>query len=237
MDFKAVSARWGETLVTAVPSTPDGYFIFEDLLTGRNRIDEVALRRIKPRHVRKLKRGDVSVMGRYTESDPNRPGFVRFIKCEAMTPDPLQPVGTAIYIDGVQEVSLDRASQLRDAHRAVGEWWAQRLLNPVIDEGGGEKIHPVISDDQRRVVAQRAGDFALILAGLSRSSDTPRMTVDYYPDSTLRDAADMAFVPAVFSLMSYTHIDEGVVMAREGWSGEVIQIWPPAPEATAPQEL
>jgi hypothetical protein len=85
----------------------------------------------------------------------------------------------------------------------------------------------------RSDLERKAGDFALILADLSRNDDTRRISVDYHPDRTLSDAADMAFVSAPFSIKSYTEINDGVVTAREGRSGEVTQIWPPLLDAVS----
>jgi hypothetical protein len=235
MDFKPISAGRYETHVDVVPSSPDGYFrIGDDPFYPPYAVSSIALRGIKPRHVRALRNGDTSVMDRYIVKKAQKPGYVSFTKCEPGVPDPLQPVGTSVYVREAQEVHLDRAGQIDDAHRAIGEWWAQRLLHPVMDNGEGDVVRPDVPDHIRSELERKAGDFALILADLSRSDNPRRISVDYQPDHILRDAADMAFVPAPVSIKSYTEINsDGVVMAREGRSGEVTQIWPPLPEATA----
>jgi hypothetical protein len=229
MQFHPVSAQRHQTRVDVLPSSPDGYFrIDDDPYLSPYGVGSIALRDVKPRHVRALEKGDTSVMSMYVVPDSERLDIVSFAKCDPSIPDPHDPRGT-IYVRTAQEVHLDRkrAGQIHDAHRAVGEWWAQRLLNPIVDIHDGEVIRDV-PDEVHPDALQKAGDFALILADLSRTSDIAHISVDYQPDPTLREAADLALVPAVFSLKSYTARDAvGNIMAKEGRNGDAVQIWPP----------
>jgi hypothetical protein len=235
MDFEVISAERGRTQVDVVPSSPDGYFhIGDDPFFPPHAVSSIALRGIKPRHIKALKGGDTAALDRYIVTDPDRPGFVSFTKCDPAIPDPLEPAAGTVYVRGAQEVNLDRSNRVDDAHRAIGEWWAQRLLNPIMDIGEREIIRPNISESDRERLAQRAGDFALILADLSRTRGAISIHMDYHPDSILRDAADRAFVNPVLSFKSHTHLtQDGIVMAKEGRSGEQVQIWPPISKPTS----
>lgn len=235
MEFRPASERRFETRVDILPSSPDGYFhIGDDPFLPPYPVSFIALRDVKSRHVRAVRRGDTSAMDRYIVRNAEQPGSISFTKCMPGAPDPLQPVDAFIYVKTTREVYLDRASQIDDAHSAIGQWWAARLLNPVLDNGDGKIAAPALPDHMRADLEQRARDFALILAHFSRSGNTHHISVNYQPDDTLRDAASMAFVPAPISLKSYTEItNDGVVMAKEGGRGKVVQIWPPAPDTAS----
>ena len=117
----------------------------------------------------------------------------------------------------------------------MGEWWAQHLLRAVIevDDIGATRLEA--SDSVRAGLERKAGDFALILADLSRSNGSRHISSHYVPDRTLRSAANMALVPAYISPKSYTDInDRGVVTAKAGGTGEIMQIWPPVAESVLP---
>ena len=107
MDFKVISANRGNTRVAVVPSSPEGYFrIDDDPFLLPYAIGSITLTGVKLRHVKALQRGDISAMDRYVVTDPERSGFARFINCEPSIPDPLQPIGTSIYVRGAQEIPI-----------------------------------------------------------------------------------------------------------------------------------
>jgi hypothetical protein len=236
MDFKPKSAE-RDTHVDAIPSSPDGYFLInDDPLIQPFAVTSIALRGIKPRHVKALLRSNTSVMKKYVIPDTGIPSYIGFNNCRARIPDPLQPVGTSIAVRKVQEVYLDRTSTIDDAHSAVGKWWAERLLHPMFEADNGKVVHGEFPDGLRSELEQKAGDFALILASLSRNNGLHDIHADYTADRTLRTAAEMAFVPAPISSKSYTMIKEnGVVIARQGYGSPVTQIWPPGPALSTPE--
>ncbi len=236
MEFEPASTERRETRVNVTPSSPDGYFrISGDPFCPPYVVSSIALRGIKPRHVRALRDGDESVMERYVVRNPEQPHSVSFTQCEPVIPDPLQPIGTAVPVREAQEVYLDRSSRIDDAHSAVGRWWARYLLNSAMDSGYRNLLSKDAADRIRAKLERKADDLALILAHLSRTNDRRHISTDYRTDRTLRTAAGMAFVSAPTSLGSYTEINsDGIVTAREGQEGEIVQIWPPVSDASSP---
>lgn len=98
MDFKPVSTERYETQVDVIPSSPDGYFrIGDDPFYAPYAVSSIALRGIKPRHVKALRNGDTSVMDRYVVKKAQKPGYVSFTKCEPGVPDPLQPSNSRVF--------------------------------------------------------------------------------------------------------------------------------------------
>jgi|GEM_PF-3378845 len=234
MEFKAVQTERGEAFVKAVPSHPDGHFLC-DVLGSEQKVTEITLRDVKQRHIRALTKGNASAMRKYVVTDPVRPDITHFMKCLAEIPD-TSGVGGVVTIPEVIEVSPDKPHQVYDAYQAIGEWWAQRLLHPILDTTSAEAAPQVLSPKELAIIEPHIGPFARALARYSEAEGVQRIATDYHPDGTLRQVAGyVGLSGAVFSLKSFTHMHaDGTVTASEGFYGEEIQIWPPLPEIEAP---
>lgn len=93
MKYEVISAKRNQTAVNVLPSHPDGNFVYFDILFGTwHTIGSITLRDIKPRHVRALERGDVSVMSKYVKTEPGRHDLITFTEnCRPRIPDPTAP--------------------------------------------------------------------------------------------------------------------------------------------------
>jgi hypothetical protein len=234
MEFKPIENEQGQALVKAVPSHPDGHFVC-DVLGSEQIVTEVTLRNVKPRHVRAVSNGRPSAMRKYAAVDPIHLDTTYFRGCIAEIPDPQQP-GDMVSIPEVIEVSPDEPHQVYDAYQAVGEWWAQRLLHPILDTSPGEKEPQSLTPEQLAIIGPAIGTFGRALARYSREEDVKRIDTDYQPDITLRQVAGyVGLSGAVFSTKGHTRIkSDGTVIAREGYGREEVQIWPPLPEVEPP---
>lgn len=141
--------------------------------------------------------------------------------------------------------TLQSVDEAKDAHEAVGQWWARAILSAKFDNGSngggseeddrafefGKALATAASVAGRSDVEARIGGFAEALAYISREQDLRRIGVDYHPDATLREAADRSGMPynelMTFPWKSSTCVQYGTVTASLGYQATHEQIWPP----------
>ena len=135
---------------------------------------------------------------------------------------------------GVED--LKPVSEAADVYQAVGLWWAHFVLSPVYDTGDGIVVKQKLAAEVTAAYEAKIGGFAAALASVSAKGNLTYVETDYHPDSTLLAAAALSDLPqsrVTFPMKSYTHITDGVVMARAGRSAEPEQIWPPTDPSVA----
>ena len=225
MKFELATEQ-SQSLVKAVPTHPKGCFIFDSPDVGKITAREVELRRVRPWHVSAFQVGNDRIIRGYVAPRPERPGVFQFTRGDPYVPGFPQLAGAPL-------PGIETLPDLHDKYQAVAAWWAQRLLRPTIDLATSPITHHELPPE----FVPKVDTFANVLAALTRANDTPYLRIDFVPNQTLRDAAALAEVPAVFSLKSSTDArDDGAIVAKEGYTGEVVQIWPPPPEGGLPPE-
>ena len=140
------------------------------------------------------------------------------------------------FTGGVLELGTVETS--RDAHEAVGRWWARAILRAGFDNGATDGPNLFARKLAREGAAEGRSDielsvagFAKALAHLSRTNDLVYVRVDYHPDPVLMEAAELAEMPAsdmfTFPWKTSTVIRNDIVIAHDGYNGPGQQIWPP----------
>lgn len=221
MKFETASAQRRNTHVKATPSHIDGYFRFDDFSGQLTELDEIDIHGVKPRHLKALEKGNQRTINHYADTYSVEPFTFFFQNCDVSTPDPNNP-DNILPIDHIKETS---------PYIAVGEWWGQRLLNPIVDLGTGHIMHRELAATMHGALAPKVGKFVRVLTEMSYELNHADMSTYHEPDLVLSDAmARAGMKPGMLvSTGSFTRREGDTIVAQVGRSGEETQIWPPVP--------